>query len=134
MAKPRPHNGVYVRLGSSDIHGIGVFATCTIKNGTNVFANDQREIVWVPADVLNDPSLDDVQRSLYQDFSIRRANELGCPANFNLLTVGWYLNEPRSGEEPNMTSTSKFDLVALRDIEAGEELTIRYSSFGRVDR
>jgi SET domain-containing protein len=134
MPKPPPHENVRVRLGRSEIHGVGVFACQPIEAGTNVFAADQREISWVPAALLEDPSLTDFDRSLYHDFAIRAGDELGCPSNFNLLTVGWYVNEPRDGDEPNVTSTEDFDLVALRDIEPGEELTIRYSSFTDVDR
>lgn len=131
MSRALPHECVHVRLGRSEIHGIGVFACEAIKSGTNIFANDQREISWVPVSLLYDPSLKEFQRSLYRDFAIRHGDELGCPSNFNLLTVGWYVNEPRSGEEPNLTSTDDFDLVAIRDIAAGEELTVRYSSFRR---
>jgi hypothetical protein len=124
-----PHERVLVRLGRSDIHGIGVFACEHIEAGTNVFAPDQREISWVPASVMDDPSLRPFQRALYEDFAIRRGSELGCPSNFNLLTVGWYVNEPRVSEAPNLASTKDYDLLALRHIEAGEELTVCYSSF-----
>ncbi len=133
MSQPLPHHGVHVRLARSQIHGIGVFACENIGSGTNIFAADQREICWVPAGVLNDPSLNAFQRSLYQDFAIRRGQELGCPGNFNLLTVGWYVNEPSPGEEPNLLSTPEFELIAARDITAGEELTLSYSSFRAVD-
>lgn len=129
MSDPLPHDQVHVRLGRSDIHGIGVFACTLIRAGTNVFATDQRPLSWVPASIMKDPSLESFQREFYEDFAIRRGDELGCPSNFNLLTVGWYVNEPRLGEAPNLASNSRFDLIALRDIEPGEELTIRYSSF-----
>ena len=128
MATPLPHETVLVRLGVSKIHGIGVFAEQLIKTGSNIFANDTRAISWVPASVLVDGSLNDFQRKLYEDFAIRRGDELGCPANFNLLTVGWYVNEPAASDQPNLIATTGFDLVASRDIEPGEELTIRYSS------
>ena len=126
-----PHEGVHVRLGSSEIHGIGVFACEAIKVGTNVFAPDQREIHWIPISILEDLSLGEFQRALYHDFAIRCGDLLGCPSNFNLLSVGWYVNEPAPGADPNLTSTEKFDLVAIRDIEMGEELTVRYSSFSQ---
>lgn len=132
MAKPLPHDEVYVRLGCSPIHGVGVFAVRPMSAGTNVFAADQTKISWVPATVLGDGSLDEFHRSLYHDFGIRRGDQLGCPSNFNLLTVGWYVNEPRAGEQPNLMSTAEFDLVAVRDIETGEELTINYSEFWAV--
>jgi SET domain len=124
-----PHEGVFVRLGVSAIHGIGVFALQPIKAGTNVFANDRREIVWVPNSALEDEAVPQYLRELYRDFAIRRGAELGCPANFNLLSVGWYLNQPALGQPPNVTANPEFDLVAIRDIEAGEELTLDYSSF-----
>ncbi len=129
MSEPLPHDQVHVRLGMSGIHGIGAFACNDIEAGTNVFAADQRPISWVPATVLEDPSLDEFQRAFYRDFAIRRGQQLGCPSNFNLLTVGWYVNEPPDGDEPNLTSTAQCELIALRPIAAGEELTIRYSSF-----
>ena len=131
---PLPHEGVMVRLGRSEIHGIGVFAIQPIRAGTNVFAADQAEIQWVPATLLEDPALDESQRALYRDFAIRSGDLLGCPSNFTLLTVGWYVNEPRAGDEPNLTPSEDFDLIAARDIEAGEELTIRYSAFGEGRR
>lgn|SRR5687767_11220631 len=129
MIKSLPHDRTYVRLGKSDIHGIGVFACRGIDQGTNVFACDQGPITWVSATVLNDPYLAEFERSFYRDFAIRRGDQLGCPSNFNLLTVGWYVNEPRLGEEPNLVPTSEFDLIALRYIAPGEELTVRYSSY-----
>ena len=92
-----PHAGVCVRLGRSPIHGLGVFATERIPAGTNVFANDRREITWVPRSIMDDPALSDFQRKFYEDFAIRCGKQLGCPANFNLLTVGWYVNEPKNG-------------------------------------
>lgn len=122
------------RLGVSNIHGIGVFAASDIPAGTNVFPADQAEIVWVPATLIDDPALSDFERSLYRDFAIRRGEQLGCPANFSLLTVGWYVNEARPGEPPNLEPSDVFDLVAARDIDAGEELTMLYSSFSKAAR
>ena len=126
-----PHDGVHVRLGRSGIHGIGVFSCEKIAAGTNVFASDQREIRWVSASILKDPSIEEFQRAFYEDFAIRHGDQLGCPSNFNLLTAGWYVNEPAPDSEPNLTATENFDLVAIRDIESGEELTVRYSSFSQ---
>jgi methylase of polypeptide subunit release factors len=134
MHRPLPHEGVFARLAPSSIHGIGVFAQQRIEAGTNVFANDRREIDWVPAAVLEDGAIPPRRRQFYADFAIRRGTELGCPDNFNLLTVGWYLNEPLAGEQPNIVATADFDLVAMRDIEAWEELTVDYSSFASAAR
>jgi hypothetical protein len=58
-------------------------------------------------------------RELYEDFCIiRNHGQLyRCPKNFNLMTISWYLNEPKSGEQPN--------------VRCGENA--RYRARGRAD-
>ena len=129
MSAERPHDGVYARLGVSRIHGIGAFAIRPIPAGTNVFANDQRDIHWIDAAIVDSLPEDSAARRFYVDFGIRRDGRIGVPANFNLLTVGWYLNEPASGEEANVAMTEDFQILARRDIAEGEELTLRYAGF-----
>ena len=67
-------------------------------------------------------------------FPADQAEIVWVPANFSLLTVGWYVNEARPGEPPNLEPSDVFDLVAARDIDAGEELTMLYSSFSKAAR
>lgn len=122
-----PHHGVWVRLGISAVHGIGVFAIRDIPAHTDVFANDDRPLRWVAVADLE--RLGPAERALYHDFGIRRGDTIGCPANFNLLGPGWYLNEPGPGVPANMRATDDFALVAARNIAAGEELTVRYATF-----
>lgn len=124
-----PHDGVWARLGRSRIHGIGAIAIRPIPGGTNVFANDQREILWVPADAVAALPVGSPERSFYEDFGIRAGGLIGCPSHFDLLSVGWYCNEPAPGDEPNLHATDRYEMIAVRDIAAGEELTIRYASF-----
>ena len=125
-----PHDQVWTRLGVSAIHGIGVFAIRPIAAGTNVFATDQREIVWIDAAIL-DSALTPAEVRLYEDFCIRRGGLLGCPASFNLLGVGWHVNEPAAGEVANLAVLDDYEMVAARDIAEGEELTVRYDTFSR---
>ncbi|MBA3676636.1 MAG: hypothetical protein H0W74_04445 [Sphingosinicella sp.] len=125
--KQLPHEQVMVRLAPSPISGIGVFSAQHIGEGTNIFANDMRAIRWISEkDVA---ALSGPQRALYDDFAIRRDGEYGCPENFNLLTVGWYLNEPAAGQSPNVHMTEDYQIIASRDIATGEEITVRYSTF-----
>lgn len=124
-----PHDNVLVRLAPSPIHGIGVFAQQPIAAGTNVFANDRREIVWVPAGQIAELPLADFQRAFHDDFAIRKDGLLGCPDSFDLLSPAWYVNEPAERDEPNLVPSPDFDLLAARDIAAGEELTVDYRSF-----
>jgi hypothetical protein len=126
-----PHEHVYVRLAPSKIDGIGVFAIRPIPKDTDIFANDEGAVIWVSRSALERSALSQAERSLYRDFGIRRGDQIGCPVNFNALTPGWYLNEPREGEEANVRVEADFSFHADRDIAEGEELTVRYEQFSR---
>lgn len=129
MENDLPHTGVWCRLGVSRIYGVGVFAIVPIPAGTDVFANDPAQTVWIDAAEVERLPEDSPQRRLYRDFAIRRGGMLGCPVNFDVLTPGWYVNEPRAGEVANLEIGADYAMVARRDIAAGEELTIVYSTF-----
>jgi SET domain-containing protein len=129
MGRPLPHESVYVRLGVSKVHGIGVFAIRPIPEGTDIFANDRAGLVWVDTAELEAARPSPAQRQLYEDFGINRGDRIGCPVNFNNLTPGWYLNEPVDGEEANVRVDGELSFFAARDIEEGEELSVRYTDF-----
>jgi hypothetical protein len=129
MPSKLPHEGVYVRLGLSAVHGIGVFAIRPIPAGTDIFANDCVPLVWVSKAQLGQARLTPAERAFYHDFGINRGDEIGCPANFHNLTPGWYLNQPAPGETANVLAGETLAFTAARDIAEGEELTIDYPSF-----
>jgi hypothetical protein len=129
MPAKLPHEGVWARLGLSAVHGIGVLAIRPIPAGTDLFANDLVPLVWVGKAELERAGLSEAERALYHDFGIGRGDEIGCPANFNTLTPGWYLNEPAPGESANVRTDDSLAFTARRDIAEGEELTIDYESF-----
>ena len=129
MSGKLPHAGVYVRLGVSHIEGVGVFAIRPIPQGTNIFANDKVEIVWIERDELERSNPLPAERAFYDAFAIQRGSRLGCPVNFHNLTPGWYCNEPRDGDRANVDVDDSFNFRAARDIAEGEELTIRYAEF-----
>jgi hypothetical protein len=122
-----PHDQVVTRLAPSPIDGVGVFATEQIKAGTNLFEHDDEAIRWISA--VQVERLGPSQRALYDDFAIRREGLFGCPDNFNLLTVGWYCNEPAAGQTANARMTPNLKIVAARDIATDEEITLDYSTF-----
>jgi SET domain-containing protein len=124
-----PHDGVYTRIKPSKIHGVGVFAIRAIPKGTSIFSNDDAPIVWVKKDKIK--RLRGEIRRLYEDFCIIKDNGeiFGCPVNFSLMTVAWFLNEPKLGQKPNVGCRKDYTFYALCDIAAGEELTVDYSTF-----
>ena len=124
----RPHNGVYVRLKPSklDKNGVGVFAIKRIPKGTRIFADENEELCWIPKSSLPKQG---PMRELYDAFAVIEADDrYGCPTSFNRLTPAWFLNESKT---PNTKSDENYDFHSLRDIAAGEELTVDYSTFSR---
>jgi SET domain-containing protein len=124
-----PHEQVYTRLGLSKIHGIGVFAIKKIPKDTNIFSNDIMEVYWFDKKEIDKLNLDPEIKKLYSDFCIIKDGKYGTPVNFNSITPGWYINEPVDDDEGNVYPDSNYNFFAKRDIEKGEELTVRYSLF-----
>jgi SET domain-containing protein len=67
-------------------------------------------------------------RKLYDDFAVIKddGKKYGCPRNFNLLTLAWYLSESK---DPNVECGKNNRFFALRDIKAGEELTVNHATY-----
>ncbi len=119
-----PHYRVFTRLGQSRIHGVGVFAVAPIKKGTPIFFGDEDNLVWVDQKKIE--KLPNAIRRLYEDFGVLKNGKYGCPRNFNLLTVAWYLNH---SQDPNVRCGRDFRFYAARDIATGEELTSDYRTY-----
>jgi hypothetical protein len=128
-----PHVGAYTRLRTSKIDGVakkggvGVFAIREIPEGTNIFASDAGEMIEQDPKILD--GLDPELRRLYEDFCVFKKGKLLCPRNFNNLTVGWYLNH---SEEPNARCDNEYNFIAIRHIQAGEEITANYGTYGEL--
>jgi SET domain-containing protein len=119
-----PHAGVYARLKPSRIDGVGVFAIRDIPKGMYVFSGDDDEMVWVDASTVN--RLEAEAKKLYRDFCVTRNGRFGCPRNFNLLTLAWYLNH---SSKPNMAADENYNFYSTRRIRKGEELTVDYDTY-----
>jgi len=119
-----PHQGVHTRLKPSKIHGIGVFAITDIRKGSRIFHNDDEPIFWI--DKRSIQNLPKEIRKLYDDFCVIKGGSYGCPESFDKLTPSWYLN---NSESPNVAADEDYRFYALRDIKAGEELTVDYRTY-----
>lgn len=120
----RPDHGVYARLAPSRLHGVGVFAVRAIPRSTYVFAPDDDALVSVRQQDIR--QLPRAIRRLYEDFCIRRGRTLLCPVSFNSLRPAWYVNH---SDSPNLAADDEYRFYSLRQIRAGEELTIDYSTY-----
>ncbi len=122
--KRAPHDGVYARIGLSDVHGVGVRAIRIIPAGTLVFQGESERLAWVSrAQVRRMPK---AVRALYEDFGMVSGDQLGVPPSLNMLSVGWYVNH---SEAPNVEAGDDGRFRALRRIRVGEELTADYRTF-----
>lgn len=115
---------VYCRLKPSKIHGIGIFAIKKIPKGTDPFphAPSHKSIVFKKEELKD---LDIEVKKIIHDLLVFEGDTVHIPAcGINCLDVSFYINH---SDTPNTGySESKENLIALRDIEAGEELTADY--------
>ena len=123
-ARTLPHDGVYVRLQPSKIHGLGVFAIRSIPKGAQVFGDSREDITRVPVSIVR--RLRDGSRHLYEDFCAVEDGDYITPRSFNELTISWYMNH---GDDPNVQYDEKLTFVAARRIRRGEELTADYRTY-----
>jgi SET domain-containing protein len=108
----------------SEISGVGVFAIKDIPKGTHIFEPDDDELISVSRDEVE--KLEPQLRRLYEDFCVLIDDTYQCPSTFNKLTPSWYLN---NSKDPNVAADPSLKFYAIRDIEAGEELTADYSTY-----
>lgn len=124
MKTKAPHDGVYARIGPSDIHGVGVRAIRDIPAGTLVFQGESERVVWLSRAAVR--RLPKAIRALYEDFGMVSGDRIGVPQNLNRLSVGWYVNH---SDRPNVEAGDDARFRALRRIRKGEELTADYRTF-----
>jgi len=122
-----PHDGVYARLKTSVISGVGVFAITKIPKGTYIFEPDDDRLVSFSVLKIDKLSLPPSLLQLYEDFCVRKGETYECPPSFNKLTPSWYLN--MSKDNPNVAADLSLKFYAIREIEDGEELTVDYGAY-----
>jgi len=118
---------VLVELKPSKIHqgGVGVFAVCAIRMGQRICdgVRDEDYAGLIPWS--NFEGYDHDVRKKISDFCITTPNGFIVPAgfDFNNLTVMWFLNHSCDG---NCGFNVDGDMVAVKQIESGKELTYDY--------
>jgi SET domain-containing protein len=101
-------------------HGVGVFAAHDIKLGTYLrFFGSQTD----PNEVSIVRKKEDVPE-FFRQYCVSRGDILYCPKDFGCMEIGWHVNHSKT---PNAYHR-EYNYYALRDIKAGEEITIDYNS------
>jgi uncharacterized protein len=119
-----PHRNLYTRIKASQ-KGVGLFAIRDIPQDTKLFVGDFGDIVKVPAsevEAIADPEV----RQMYIDFCPVVDNHFVAPNDFNLMTMGWYLNH---SDTPNVVVDSQFQSTTSTFVAAGNELTADYRTY-----
>lgn len=119
-----PHHNLYTRLNKTE-HGIGVIAIRNIPENFQLFGDDAGAVVRVQKAVV-DAIPDDEIRRFYFDFCPTSNGDFLAPADFNQLTMSWYMNHSTS---PNVRGDENLQFISCRPIAPGEELTINYLRF-----
>lgn len=120
-----PHFHLHTRIKVSPLHGVGVFAIRDIPAGTRLFLGDAGKTVLIPVEAVD--AIEEAEiRQMYADFCPVIDGHFVAPANFNQITMGWYLNH---SESPNVTVTSDLQFVTSGLIAKGEEVLANYSTY-----
>jgi len=109
-------------LRSSSIHGLGCFTEEKIKEGQVVWQYDERVDLRLPVQQMAEFPVP------FQDFlTMYGYTEMHAGEKVVILCVD-HSRHINHSENPNLSDTPT-QSIALRDIEAGEELTCDYRSF-----
>ncbi len=117
-------------LRPSKIEGVGCFTMAPIKKGEVADIWDATDCKFVPE------AEADERVDLCETYCVATTGGYYCPLDFRRMSVGWYLNH---SDTPNLASNDKDVYFAIRDIAAGEELTIDYAQLdenvdNRIDK
>jgi hypothetical protein len=111
-------------LRPSPVAGVGVFAITRIPSGQRgIFSRDTSE--WIPVTKAEVERLPGHSRFLVENYCLFDDDHYFIPEyGFKMADLVVFLNH---SDTPNIESVNEGeDFVALRDIEAGEELFIDY--------
>jgi hypothetical protein len=105
-------------LAPSPIAGTGVFTWFALDKGKLIFPYDAvDDTVLLSAMPTEEP-----MKTMVNRYGVETKEGFWIPSDFNRMGVWWFINH---SESPNIEYVGN-DILAARDIAAGEELTINY--------
>jgi len=123
---------VYCRLMRSTIAGIGVVAIKNIPKGTNPFPETRKtQFIAVARNTIeHDTDIPLTVKKLVKDMCPEEDGSFWFPDySLNEIGIGYFINHSQT---PNMVEDDG-DFFAATDIEAGEELTVDYGTYGALN-
>ena len=120
------HYHTFAVLKPSSLHGIGVFAITSIKQGERKIFSDH-ESEWIEVSKEEVDSLPKHSRDLVENHCLFNDTHYYIPEyGFKIFDLAVYLNH---ADQPNLISINDGEFFeAVRDIDAGEELLIDYGT------
>lgn len=107
-------------LKPSSERGIGLFVTHDIPKGTRVFGDCQYRMY----------KLNDLPEELRKYCHYLSEEDGLGPERFDRMEAIWYINHSK---DPNVMEIEENVWIAVKDIQAGEELFMDYNQLGEPD-
>jgi len=105
-------------LAASPIQGVGVYTWVPVPKGHLIFPyHDVDDCV-----LITEPPPEGPLQVMVNRYGVETKEGIWIPSDFNRMGVWWFINH---STEPNIEYAGN-DIVAARDLAAGEELTIDY--------
>lgn len=115
----------YLTLKPSPIHGVGVFAIRDIPKGTSPFSIGMEG--YVDLEPTDFESLPSEVKDHVKNYCTKNEGKYNVPiAGFKVVDLVQFLNDSKTPNIKSLDDGVKFE--AIRDIKAGEELTIDYDT------
>lgn len=110
-------------LKTSPIGGIGVFATHDIEPGVKLAVYTEKH----KSRLLHE---NEIPKELLM-YCVAKENDMWtCPEDFSRMEVGWHLNHSNT---PNSERRGKGLFYSVKEIKAGEEITLDYNTLGEPE-
>lgn len=117
----------FCRLKPSKIEGVGVFAVRDIPKNTKPFGTRNQK--WIKLNIKELEHLDkEVLKMIDDFFVIEKDGSVEVPEfGLNGMDISFFVN---NSDTPNLiTKDGGYSFITLRDVKAGEELTVRYETY-----
>jgi len=119
-------NDLYVMLGASKIHGVGVFSIRSIPKDTTLFVGDMG--VTIPLKLLKSSGVHADTIKFLKMQCCPSTNDITVNTSYDVPSYHLYLNHSKKPNVIDQTHDNKVYYYSNRRIKKGEELLINYGN------